>query len=308
MTAPDELLLHLATETAAELSALGTRNGLIHVNERDHLQPSCVYAARTAAAVWEPRSQVSTTVPLACLAWPRVGRFDIAFLFPEQKPVAVELKCGIGRNAISACAWDVLKLSFALQTRVISAGYLIAATTAAEWGRGTRGAELFDTGGIDTRELRERFADWWKVWERDGYPAASSVPRSSTTRSICQIPFHIGDDAWELRVAAVGVETIDRVPWEPLLHAVAAQEGTRARDPARMNDPETLELLSWISREPRSYPEAIEVWQTHCPRHSLWEDAVVADLLRIVRNGSQSQVILTPLGEAALEATHDART
>lgn len=75
-----------------------------------------------------------------------------------------------------------------------------------------------------------------------------------------------------------------------------------------MTDPEIRELLSWISREPRTYPDAIEVWQTHCPRHSLWEDAVAAGLLRIVRNGSRSQVTLTPLGEAALGITRDARS
>lgn len=231
MTTPDQLLLHLATETAAELSARATRDRLSRVNERDHLQPSCLYAARAVAALWAPRSELSTTVPLASPAWPRVGRFDIAFLIPEQKPVAVELKCGTGRDAIAACAWDVLKLAFALQTGVISAGYLMAATTSAEWGRGTRGAELFDTGSIDAQELRERFVDWWKVWERDGYPAATSVPRASATRAVCQIPFRIGDDSWELRVAAVGVETTDRVPWEPLLQAEAAQTVTRLAAP-----------------------------------------------------------------------------
>jgi hypothetical protein len=68
-----------------------------------------------------------------------------------------------------------------------------------------------------------------------------------------------------------------------------------------MSDPEILELLSWISRRPRTYPEAIDVWQTHCPRHSLWEDALSDGLIRIVRNGSSSQVALTPRGETALE-------
>ena len=52
-------------------------------------------------------------------------------------------------------------------------------------------------------------------------------------------------------------------------------EGPRARDPARMSR-DTLELLSWISRQPRSYPEAIEVWRTNCPQHSVWEDALDA--------------------------------
>lgn len=66
-------------------------------------------------------------------------------------------------------------------------------------------------------------------------------------------------------------------------------------------DAETRELLAWISRQPRSYADAIEVWKTNCPRHSLWEDAVAANLVRVVRNGSESQVALTPRGEAALE-------
>jgi hypothetical protein len=66
--------------------------------------------------------------------------------------------------------------------------------------------------------------------------------------------------------------------------------------------PETLELLSWISRQPRTYPEAIEVWRTNCPRHSVWEDALGERLIEVVRNGSESQVALTPRGTAALDA------
>ena len=66
--------------------------------------------------------------------------------------------------------------------------------------------------------------------------------------------------------------------------------------------PHTLELLDWISRGARSYPEAIEVWQTHCPRHSVWEDALADGLVRVVRSGSVSQVALTREGEAALSS------
>ena len=66
-------------------------------------------------------------------------------------------------------------------------------------------------------------------------------------------------------------------------------------------DPERLELLAWIAREPRSYPQAIEVWKTQCPRHSLWEDAVADGLVRVGRNGERSSVELSPAGEAALD-------
>jgi hypothetical protein len=67
-------------------------------------------------------------------------------------------------------------------------------------------------------------------------------------------------------------------------------------------DAERLELLSWVSREPRSYPEAIEVWRTHCPRHSVWEDALGDGLIQVVRNGRESHVALTDRGRSTLEA------
>jgi hypothetical protein len=67
-----------------------------------------------------------------------------------------------------------------------------------------------------------------------------------------------------------------------------------------MASAETVELLTWVASEPRGYREAIEVWKTNCPRHSLWEDALGEGLIRIVRNGAESQVALTPAGEAAL--------
>jgi hypothetical protein len=68
-----------------------------------------------------------------------------------------------------------------------------------------------------------------------------------------------------------------------------------------MSDPEIHELLAWVSRETRTYPEAIEVWKTNCPRHSLWEDAVGDGLIQVVRNGRESHVALTPLGQTTLE-------
>jgi hypothetical protein len=42
------------------------------------------------------------------------------------------------------------------------------------------------------------------------------------------------------------------------------------------------------------------VWQTHCPRHSVWEDALADGLVRVVRNGSEAEVRLTRAGAAAV--------
>jgi hypothetical protein len=62
----------------------------------------------------------------------------------------------------------------------------------------------------------------------------------------------------------------------------------------------TRELLTWIDEEPRTYPEAIDVWRTTCPQHSVWEDAVADRLVVVVRNESGARVVVTPRGRAAL--------
>jgi hypothetical protein len=64
--------------------------------------------------------------------------------------------------------------------------------------------------------------------------------------------------------------------------------------------PQTLELLQWIEARPRTYAETIEAWRSNCPRLSVWDDAVVAGLIRTTRNGAQPTVELTEAGRAAL--------
>ena len=61
---------------------------------------------------------------------------------------------------------------------------------------------------------------------------------------------------------------------------------------------ETLELLTWISSRPRNYAESIDAWKSNCPHHAIWDDAVVAGLIRI----SRSEVTVTPAGQALLES------
>ena len=63
--------------------------------------------------------------------------------------------------------------------------------------------------------------------------------------------------------------------------------------------PALQELLLWVAREPRTYADALEVWRTNCPQHSVWEDALEEQL--IVRNGSHASVVVTPRGRAALD-------
>ncbi len=67
--------------------------------------------------------------------------------------------------------------------------------------------------------------------------------------------------------------------------------------------PLILELLAWISRRPRTYPEASEAWLSNCPRHSVWDDAVSDSLVQVVREGrrDEARVALTASGRATLD-------
>lgn len=67
-------------------------------------------------------------------------------------------------------------------------------------------------------------------------------------------------------------------------------------------DPLTVELLSWVSSHPRTYAEAMEAWRSSCPRHSVWEDALLDGLIQVEGADSMphSQVTLTPRGCAIL--------
>jgi hypothetical protein len=66
----------------------------------------------------------------------------------------------------------------------------------------------------------------------------------------------------------------------------------------------TVQLLEWVAARPRTYAESIEAWKSNCPRLSVWDDAVIDGLLRVVpsKNGSPSTVVVTADGEALLRA------
>ena len=73
-----------------------------------------------------------------------------------------------------------------------------------------------------------------------------------------------------------------------------------------MPDPVSLltrEFLTWIASRRRTYAEAMEAWRSTCPRHTVWEDALVDGLIQVESGGTcrQSEVILTPRGRAALD-------
>lgn len=63
-----------------------------------------------------------------------------------------------------------------------------------------------------------------------------------------------------------------------------------------------VEFLTWVGSRQRTYAEAMEAWRSTCPRHTVWEDALIEGLIRVESRGTQeqSEVILTPRGKAML--------
>jgi hypothetical protein len=67
----------------------------------------------------------------------------------------------------------------------------------------------------------------------------------------------------------------------------------------------TLQFLVWVAAAPRTYGDAMEAWQSTCPRMTIWEDAVSAGLVDIRSSGKSmrlAEVVLTALGHARLRA------
>jgi len=64
-----------------------------------------------------------------------------------------------------------------------------------------------------------------------------------------------------------------------------------------------LEFLQWISSRRRTYSEAMEAWQSHCPRLTIWEDAMIDGYIQLNRDdrSRDPEVILTPRGKALLQ-------
>src|SRR5437763_14445264 len=66
-------------------------------------------------------------------------------------------------------------------------------------------------------------------------------------------------------------------------------------------DPLILDLLEWISREPRSYADVIDAWRTSCPRLTVWEDAIDRGFAaRDHAKGREVMIRLTEAGRACL--------
>ena len=64
-----------------------------------------------------------------------------------------------------------------------------------------------------------------------------------------------------------------------------------------------LEFLTWVADRRRTYDEAMEAWQSHCPRQTIWEDAIIDGYIQLssVDTIHDSEVTLTLRGRELLE-------
>lgn len=61
-----------------------------------------------------------------------------------------------------------------------------------------------------------------------------------------------------------------------------------------------LDLVEWVGRKDRTYPETMDAWRTSCPRLPVWEDATDRGLVETTRADGRSLVRVTQAGLALL--------
>lgn len=64
-----------------------------------------------------------------------------------------------------------------------------------------------------------------------------------------------------------------------------------------------LEFLTWVADRRRTYDEAMAAWQSHCPRQTIWEDAIIDGYIQLSGDDAthDSEVTLTPRGRELLD-------
>jgi hypothetical protein len=77
-----------------------------------------------------------------------------------------------------------------------------------------------------------------------------------------------------------------------------------------MSDSENLlmlEFLTWVSTRPRTYADAMAAWQSSCPRHTIWEDAIIEGYIDLHRQVDlpDPEVTLTSRGRALLNGNNN---
>src|SRR4051794_7271415 len=95
------------------------------------------------------------------------------------------------------------------------------------WARPAGGAELFDDEVHEAGAVRERFMDWWRQWERQGFRPAAEVPTRLSTTPVGRAGFEVGEARCELRLASVRPEGDEWFTWASCAPEFAAEPHLR---------------------------------------------------------------------------------
>ena len=70
------------------------------------------------------------------------------------------------------------------------------------------------------------------------------------------------------------------------------------------NESLVADLLEWVALRPRPYDEVMDAWRTTCPRLSVWEDTLDANLIRLehAERSSKTLVGITEQGTRFLRS------
>jgi hypothetical protein len=61
------------------------------------------------------------------------------------------------------------------------------------------------------------------------------------------------------------------------------------------------DFLIWVDCAPRTRADVMEAWRSSCPRLTVWEDALIAGLVRLDGSSVPQRVELTAQGRSVLE-------
>jgi hypothetical protein len=190
--------------------------GLQYVNERDHLAKCWRRALSIRTMETDLRTAHQGERRMRDIdEWRGVGDVDSLLARGDVERAFVELKCGRGRDAAAACAWDALKMALALRVGRASEAYLVAGARMSDWLTPIRGTEFLVDGSHAAHGIRRRFADWWRHWELSGDPLPLRLPAALSTWHIDSATFPVAGTEWQLRLSRVTVEGGDWYDWSP---------------------------------------------------------------------------------------------
>jgi hypothetical protein len=213
----ERLFCEAAELAGPRLSQVARVERLRTIKETAHLQKVFRAALEELASKARPQPSISPRLSHGLKReWPRLGPFDISLCWGDLE-VFGELKCGEDDHTLSACGWDAAKQVFCLQHGVGAGMLLVAAAPTAMWDAGGLGIELFADGEWDMADIRVRYADGFRTWERDGYKPVYVFRRLRTIAVGRTEPFDIGGTPWRIGIARVEPVDEERMDWVPFV-------------------------------------------------------------------------------------------